>query len=157
MNTKLAKQAGLELMANAELVYFTTVDGKGFPQTRVMANIRNQKQFPDLAELFNEHKDDYLIYLVAHSGSPKIKQIKENPKASVYYCRPDEIHGMMVAGNVEILQDKELKNKIWRKEWENEYPGGHQGPEFTIIRLMPLFARGCHKNGPFEFELNQTL
>ena len=154
MTKQQLKTAGLELMAKAELVYFTTIDSKGFPQTRVMANTRNKKHFPDLAEIFNEHRDDYMIYLTAHSRSPKIKQIKANPKASVYYCQPDEFHGMMVAGNVEILRDKEIKNKIWRKGWEVYYPGGPQSPVFTVLRLTPVFAKGWYKNGPFEFQLS---
>jgi general stress protein 26 len=156
MRKQQLKKTGLELMAKAEMAYFTTVDNKGFPQTRVMANFRNKRQFPDLVEFFEQHKENYLIYLATNARWHKIRQIKANPKASVYYCQPDENLGMMVAGKAEIVRDKELKNKLWQKGWEVYYPGGPQGRVFTIIRLTPAFVKGWLKK-PFEFELKRTL
>ena len=45
MQEKELKQKCLGLMETGEVVYFSTVDDEGFPQTRAMVNLRNKVQF----------------------------------------------------------------------------------------------------------------
>ena len=33
------------------------------------------------------------------------------------------------------------------------WPDGADDPEFTVLMLKPVFARGGYKEAPFEFEL----
>ena len=153
MEEKEAKQVSLELMKVAEAAYLSTIDSDGFPQTRVMGNLRNAEQNPGLIEIFSEHSEDFLIYLPTSASSAKIEQIRANPKVSVYFCNPSEISGLMLAGSVEIVSDSSLKKQIWQDGWEVYWPDGVDGPEFTVLRLLPDFAKGWYKEGPFEFKL----
>jgi general stress protein 26 len=156
MEEKEAKQLGLELMETADIVYFTTIDQNGWPQTRPLANLRNKGQFPKLTEFFDQCKDDYSIFLATCTNSSKISQLKANSKVSVCYCNPGEVHSMMVAGIAEIVTDEKIKNKLWQDGWEVYYPGGPEGPYYTVLRLRPNFAKGWYKDkGPLEFNLGE--
>jgi hypothetical protein len=74
MEEKEAKRVSLELMETAEVAYFSTIDGDGFPQTRVMGNLRNAEQYSGLTGVFSEHNEDFLIYLTTSASSAKMEQ-----------------------------------------------------------------------------------
>ncbi len=145
MEEKELKQEYLKLMETADAVYFSTVDSDGFPQIRVMANLWNKEQSPGLAEVFAQHSEDFLVYLTTCEATSKIKQIKANPKASVYFCKVNESLGLMLAGEIEIITDENLKKELW----QDYYPD----KKYTLLRLLPDFAKGWNKVGPFEFKL----
>ena len=153
MEEKEAKRVSLELMKVAEAAYLSTIDSNGFPQTRVMGNLRNAEQYPGLTEIFGEHSDDFLIYLTTSKSSAKMQQIRANPKISVYFCNPDEFHTLMLAGRTEEVADQNLKKQLWQDGWEVYWPDGVDSPEYTVLRLLPDFARGWYKEGAFEFKL----
>jgi len=149
MEEKELKQECLKLMETAEVVYFSTIGPDAFPQTRMMSNTRNVEQNPGLVKVFEQHKDDFLIYITTCEVTPKVDQIKANPSVSAYYSSPSEFHGMMLAGKMEIVTDEDLKKEIWQDSWEMYYPG----KKYTLLRLLPDFAKGWYKEGPFEFKL----
>ncbi len=153
MNIDELKKINIELMENSKAVYLTTIDNKGFPCIRALLNLRNKEQYPSLVELFGKHDDDFLIYFTTNTSSNKITQIRANPKVSAYYCIPDNFHGMMVSGNIEIVLDLEIKKMLWQDGWESYYPEGPDDPDNTVLRLRPNFARGWYNSAKFEFKL----
>jgi len=155
MNEKEAKQLSLELMEIAETAYLT-IDHNDFPQTRAMLNLRRKGQFPGLTTLFDKHQEDFLPYFTTNTSSPKIDQIKKNPKVSVYYCKPDEWRGLMLGGEIKIITDKDVKEAIWQEGWEMYYPNGIHDPDYTILCLRPIVAKYYHqlKFAQFSFTSN---
>ncbi len=153
MNNKEALRLCLDLLDTAEAAIVTTVDPDGFPQTRAMFNLRRSEQFPGLAGLFREHKVDFLVYFTTNTSSPKIAQIRTNPKVSVYYHKPREFRGLMLSGDMEIVVDKEEKERIWQKGWEMYYPGGVHDPDHTVLRLLPAAVKYYHQLQFFHFDL----
>jgi general stress protein 26 len=140
MEEKELKQKCLSLMQQAEAVYLSTVDSDGYPQTRAMVNLRNKQQYQDLEDIFAADEDDFLIYMTTDTASGKFKQIQANPKASVYFCDPKEIKGLLLVGEIEVVTDKDIKRKLWRDDWKIYYPSGPDGPEYTILALRPKQA-----------------
>ncbi|MHC4751093.1 MAG: pyridoxamine 5'-phosphate oxidase family protein [Planctomycetota bacterium] len=156
MEEKEVKQACLKLMETVDVIYLSTIGSRGFPHTRIMSNLRNKKEYPALVEIFGHHKEDFLIYMVTSSSSAKMQQIRANPKVSVYLSVhssiPSEFHCLMLSGEIEEVSDKQLKKQLWGDGWEVFWPGGADDPEFTVLMLMPAFAKGGYKEAPFEFE-----
>jgi general stress protein 26 len=147
------KQLCLELMESAENVYLATIDKDGFPYVRSVFNLRNIKKFPALAGLFSKHNDDFLVYLSTNTSSEKVSQIKENPSVSVYYCISEKFRSLMLAGHIEFMEDMEIKKAIWQDGWEMYFPKGVKDPDYTVLRLLPLFARGWYESFAYEFKL----
>ncbi|MHC4156644.1 MAG: pyridoxamine 5'-phosphate oxidase family protein [Planctomycetota bacterium] len=153
MNEKELKQECLKLMEAAEAAHLSTIDSNGFPHTRIMGNLRNKEQCRIAEELFKQHDDDFLIYMLTGHSSEKMRQIRANPKVSVYFCNSAEFHTLLLVGNAEEIDDLDLKKRIWQDEWKMHWPGGPEDTEFIILKLLPDSAKGWYKEGPFEFTL----
>lgn len=153
MDKNDALKLSIGLMEIAEAAYVTTIDHDGFPQTRAMFNLRRKEQFPGLAALFKDHRDDFLVYLTTNTSSPKIAHIKKNPKVSIYYCKPSEFRGLMLSGEIEIVTERAEKENVWQKGWEMYYPGGVNDPDHTVLRLRPRKAKHYHQLDSFQFDL----
>ncbi len=147
------KEKCLKLMETADAAYLSTIDSDGFPQTRVMGNLRNKEQCRIAEELFAEHNEDFLIYMITGHSSDKMQQIRGNSKVSVYFCNSAQFHTLLLVGSVEEIDDLDLKKRIWQDEWKMHWPGGPEDPEFIILKLLPEWAKGLHKEGAFEFKL----
>ncbi len=157
MEEKELKEACLNLMETTDVIYLSTIGSDGFPYTRIMSNLRNKKEYPGLFDIFEQHKEDFLVYIVTSNSSDKMKQILTNPKVSVYLSVhtsvPSEFQCLMLGGEIEEVTDKQLKKQLWQDGWEIHWPGGADDPEYTVLMLMPAFARGGYKEAPFEFKL----
>ncbi|MCP4607393.1 MAG: pyridoxamine 5'-phosphate oxidase family protein [Planctomycetes bacterium] len=154
---KELKEACLNLMETTDVMYLSTIGSDGFPHTRIMSNLRNKKEYSGLVEVFEQHKEDFLVYMVTSSSSVKMNQIRANPKVSVYLSFvssvPSEFQCLMLGGEIEEVTDKQLKKQLWQDDWKMHWPGGADDPEFTVLKLSPVFAKGGYKEAPFEFEL----
>jgi len=156
MEESEAKQLSLGLMEMSKAAYLTTIDPNGFPHTRAMTNLRNKVQKPHLISLFRDHQRDYLIIFSTNTSSTKVKHVKDNPKVSVYYSRPEKWQGVMFGGEIDIILDAELKRAIWEDGMERYYPGGYDDPDHTILRLRPQIAKGWdgEKFTTFAFKIS---
>ena len=146
------RKACVELIERAEVVFLTTIDSKGYPQTRALLNLRNKKQFPKLIP-FQEGQDEFTVYFSTNMPSQKISQIRDNPKISAYFCDARIFHGLMLGGEIEIITDPAIKHAIWHDDWTMYYPDGVDGAEYGILRLRPTVARGWYQMNKFEINL----
>ena len=153
MEEKEAKRLSLELMGAVELSYLSTVGSDGFPQTRAMANLRNEAEYPHLVKLFKGYEEDFLVYFATGAGSDKMKHIKANPKGSVYFCDAKEMRTVLLAGSIEVVTDLELRKAIWQDRWTEHFPGGVDDPEYVAISLKPEFGKGWCKTEEFKFRV----
>ena len=141
-------------MQTANAIYLSTNGSDGYPHTRMMSNLRNKKENPGAAEIIAKQKeDDFNVYFVTSKSSPKMQQIRANPKVSAYLCEPGEFHTLMLGGEVQEITDIEFKKQLWQDGWEMHWSGGAEDPEFTVFKLLPTFARGWNKEAPFEFKI----
>jgi len=153
MDEKEIKQKCLVLMDTADAVYLSTLGDDGFPYTRMMSNLRNKQENPDCAKVLEPYKQSFVVHFVTSNSSTKMQQIRANPRISAYFCNARELHTLMLAGQVEEVEDRQFKQGLWQDGWEMHWPKGTDDPEFTVLRLSPTFARGYCKEGPFEFIL----
>ncbi len=153
MNEKAIKELCRNLLEKGWPAYVTTVDRKGFPQTRAMFNLRNRRHFPKLMKFFEEQKDDFTLIFTTNTSSTKMDDIKLNRAVSVYYCDPDTWRGVMFSGLIEIVNDSLTKRAIWQPEWNKYYPEEYDDPDHTVLRLLPTMAKGWSAAETFMLEL----
>lgn len=150
------KDTSLELLESADTVYVTTIGADGYPQTRCMFNLRNKKKFPKLIDVFKDHKEDFMVLFTTNTSSEKIAQMRTNSAVCLYYCKPDEFHGLMLSGDMEIVDDPEIREALWHEGWERYYPEGPHDPDHTILRMYPVKAKGWYQSRTFAFRLTET-
>lgn len=156
MDEKRAINLSLKLMEVSEAAYLTIIDSDGFPETRAMLNLRNAKKYPGLKDIFQQHNSDFLTYFTTNMSSPKIERVKKNPKVCVYYCKPDEWRGLMVAGFMEIVNDKDIKDELWQDNWTMYYPEGVEDPDYAILCLQPTFLKGYHQLQQYTINMTEV-
>ncbi len=151
MKDQGSRTSALNLMQSSPATYLTTLADDGFPHTRAMLNLRNAESYPGLVAYFDPHQDSFWVYFTTNTSSAKVAQIRKNPGVSAYYCQPEQFHGLMLAGRIEIVSDQAVKEALWQAGWERYYPQGMRDPDYAILLLKPTIATGWHLGARFEF------
>lgn len=153
-NVEIIKVAR-ELMKKAQPAYLATIDSNGEPQIRAVENIRNPDKFPHEAKILSEYDQDINAYISTNTSSVKVTQIIENNSAAIYFCSPDEYKGIMLQGYVEIINDSDLKKRIWLDSMLRFYPKGHTDPDFTILKLIPKYLKTWYNSRKDELKMSK--
>ncbi len=143
----------VDLLETSWPVYFTTVDEKGYPQTRAMFNLRNKDHFPKLIPFFEKERKDLEVVFTTNTSSAKVSELRVRRPVSAYYCDPDKWRGVMLGGEVEIVKDSELKKELWHDDWEKYYPKGYDDPDHTVLKLTPAVVKGWAGSMTFRMDL----
>ena len=113
--------AARDIINDAGVCAFITVDEKGLPSTRVMD--------PFLPE------DDFTVWLGTNPQSRKVKQIKSNPKVTLYYLDKNSMGYVVIQGTATLVHDQASKDKWWKTEWDAFYPNNTN--DFQLIKVRP--------------------
>ena len=117
----------IEIINNSELAFLSTINLENFPETRVMSNE------------FNRNIDENLsIYFACGTNSPKFDQVIKNSVASLYYFIAENMKNMILFGKVEIINDKSLKDILWKDDLRQYFPGGKEDELYGILRFVPI-------------------
>jgi len=113
--------AAREIISETSYCGLVTVDSTGQPQTRTM------NPFP--------LKDDLTIWFATSRSSRKVRELRNNPKVSVYFANHNVAKGYVnITGNAEVIDDKALLSSMKRDYW-NGIPGWQD--IFVLIRIVP--------------------
>jgi len=137
----------------ADRAYLTTMAEDGYPRTRAVLNLRNPSLYPDQADLFDRHRQDFLVYISTNTSSAKVAQILRDPRGSLYYCHPKRYRGVLLVGDLAIVDDSVLRRALWNESWTMYYPGGPDDPDHTVLCLSPRRVEGWNGSSRFDFTL----
>lgn len=114
--------AAEELMLEARYCALITLDETGHPQARTM------DPFPPDSNM--------VVWFGTNLNSRKVKEIKKNQKATLYYEAPNAGGYVILKGDAYIENDSEQKIKYWKSEWEVFYPKSKEN--YTLIKFIPV-------------------
>lgn len=110
------------------ICYISSIDSDGFPNTKAMLKPRKRNGIKE-------------IYLTTNTSSLKVQSFKKNPKACLYFCDKRFFRGIMIKGTVEVLEDQESKDMIWRIGDTMYYPLGKTDPDYCVLKFTSIEAR----------------
>jgi general stress protein 26 len=110
------------LIERQTVSFISSVNENGFPNTKAM--------LPPV-----KREGIKIFYWHTNAPSMRIKHYKNNPKACIYFYDKRFFCGVMLRGNMEVLDDKNIKNEIWKDEFTKYYTGGQDGGDFTILKF----------------------
>ncbi|MHA2308106.1 MAG: pyridoxamine 5'-phosphate oxidase family protein, partial [Candidatus Heimdallarchaeaceae archaeon] len=143
MKIEGTEEIAQELMKTTYAAYLSTIDKNGFPYIRAVFNLRSEERFPHPAKIISEYDENpYTVYISTNTSSIKVDQIEKNNKIAIYFAQPNDVKGVMLQGEAEILNDIDFKKRIWMENWTVYYPQGHTDPDFTIIKMKPTLLKG---------------
>ncbi|MBN1362254.1 MAG: pyridoxamine 5'-phosphate oxidase family protein [Sedimentisphaerales bacterium] len=146
------RETSLHLIATVPVCGFTTLDADGYPHTTTMYNLRCAAEYPSLVDLHAAEDNDFCIYLATANQSAKMARLKANPKVSLYFSDADQFISLMLGGDIEVIEDQTVKDRVWQEGWTMYFPSGRQGPEYGVIKLAPSVVKGRCRNRSFVIQ-----
>jgi general stress protein 26 len=130
-----AKEKVIEVISFCETAFVSTINLDNFPETRALDNVLNR-----------EIDDRLEIYFLGDSDSPKVEQFKKNSNASLYYYVVESWKNITLFGQLELVTDKSLKDKLWLDDFLRYYKNGKDDKRYGIYKFTPT----AYKYYPYE-------
>ena len=110
--------------------FVCSVDDDGFPNVKAMLKPRKQNGLKE-------------FWFSTNASSMRVRQYRENPKASIYFCHKGLIRyeGVMLKGTMEVLTDQATKDMIWRKGDSIFYKQGVTDPDYCVLKFTAESGR----------------
>jgi general stress protein 26 len=119
-----------------------------------MLGTNGDNGYPNIKAIFKmENEDLKTIWFSTNTSSKRVAQLIRNSKTCVYFVDVDQGKGLMLVGNVAVLQDIESKKRLWRDGFERYYPSGVTDPDYTVLRFITLWGNYYHALSNVTFEL----
>lgn len=113
--------AAKNIMAQTRFCVLVTLDESGHPRARAMDPF-----MPD---------EKMVIYMGTNAMTRKAKDIKKDPRVTLYYDHPEKAGYVVVYGTAELVNDPELKAKWFKEEWARFYTDREK--EYVLIAVTP--------------------
>jgi general stress protein 26 len=139
----------LDIMRRSDMLTLATMGSDPYPHVRALFNLREERRFPSLAEY--QRDKGLSVFLGTNTSSIKVREAGEAPWVSVYFMVSAEFKGIMLSGKA--VPDPEARQAMWIEGWEMYYPMGRDDPDYTILRIDPVRARGWSSAAAFDLEL----
>jgi general stress protein 26 len=108
--------------------FLSSVDEEGFPNTKAMLLPRKREGIR-------------CLYFTTNTSSMRVAQYRKNPKACVYFYDRRFFRGVMLKGTVQILEDAQSKEMIWKDGDEMYYPQGITDPDYCVLKFSAQNGR----------------
>ena len=125
----IAKEKIFEFIGKRGVAFIASVDEAGFPNMKAMLPPRKI--------------EENCLYFTTNTSSLRVSQYRENPKASVYFFEKGRFRyeGVMLIGTMEVLEDAETKEEIWRAGDTMYYKKGVDDPDYCVLKFTALRGR----------------
>lgn len=119
-----------KIIAGQDVAFISSIDEDGYPNTKAMLQPRQR----DGIKTF---------YFSTNTSSMRVSQYRNNPKACLYFYHKGVINyqGVMLKGTMEVLEDKEIKEAIWKMGDQMFYPKGVTDPDYCVLKFTAVQAR----------------
>ena len=118
----------------------SSVDADGYPNTKAMLPPRRREGLR-------------VFYFTTNTSSMRVSQYRKNPRACIYFCDRRFFRGVMLKGTMEVLEDSESKEMIWREGDTMYYPGGVTDPDYCVLRFTAEKGRYYSSFRSEDFEV----
>jgi len=125
-----ALQEALTMANEAQIVMVGTNGDGGYPHIKAMIKMENEGL--------------QRIWFSTNTSSRRVAQLHKDPKASVYFVDMESWKGLMLVGEMELLQDMESRKRLWRDGYERYYPLGLTDPDYTVLRFTAHWGNYYH-------------
>jgi general stress protein 26 len=117
--TDEARARFLELVADFETAMLVTVDREGRLRSRPMQIARTERTGD--------------LWFVTPLASGKTEEIAADVRCAI--TLQSKRHFVSITGTAELVQDRELVNRLWSDTWRPWFPHGPDDPELVLIHF----------------------
>jgi general stress protein 26 len=140
MDANIEKKA-LSIVRRSGKSIIGSIDSEGFPNVKAMLMPRR-------------HDGLRVFYFTTNTSSMRVKQYRDNPKAAVYFFNRFSYRGLLLKGAMEVREDQETKNEIWRLGDRIYYPKGVTDSDYCVLKFTAEEGRIYEKQSSASFKIN---
>ncbi len=134
-----ALQDALALADRSTIAMLGSNGSDGYPQIKAMIKMENEGL--------------KTVWFSTNTSSKRVAQLLQNPKVCVYFVDMERWMGLMLVGTVEVRQDAESRQRLWREGFERYYPLGVADPDYTVLRFTAQWGNYYHALSNVTFEI----
>lgn len=135
------KTAG-NMIDKSKTAMISYMDDQGYPVTKAMLAPR-------------EREGIKVFWFTTNTSSNKVKCFRENKKASIYFADYRFFRGISLSGTVEILENQEDKERIWRMGDTMYYKEGVTDPDYCVLKFTAVRGRYYSNFKSEDFEIQE--
>ena len=139
MEKEQATQDALALANDSTIAMLGTNGDGGYPNIKAMIKMENEGL--------------ETIWFSTNTSSKRVAQLKRDSKACVYFVDMDQWKGLMLVGTIEVLQDMESRQRLWRPGYEKYYPLGVTDADYSVLRFTAQWGNYYHALANVSFEV----
>jgi general stress protein 26 len=139
MDQQEAMEKALALVSRSQIAMLGTNGDDGYPNIKAMINM--------------EHEGLKIVWFSTNTSSRRLGRLLQDPRACVYYVDFDRWMGLMLVGTVEVLQDMESRQRLWRQGFERYYPLGVTDPDYSVLRFTAQWGDIYHALSHVTFDV----
>lgn len=128
------------LIDKRKTAYLSYIDGEGFPAVRAMLAPRERDGIKE-------------FWFTTNTSSNKVKRLRADPRASIYFVDQRFFRGVNLTGTVEVLETPEAKERIWREGDTRYYAGGVADPDYCVLHFTAQRGRYYSSFQSEDFEV----
>lgn len=132
------------ILDKQSVVFLSSVDENGFPNTKAMLAPRKREGIT-------------VFYFHTNTSSMRVGQYRNNTKACLYFCDKRFFKGVMLTGTVEVLGDAAHKEMLWQEGDTMYYPGGITDPDYCVLRFTANQGRFYSNFSSENFAVGSSL
>jgi general stress protein 26 len=110
------------------VAFIGSIDADGFPNMKAMLPPRKREGIK-------------FFWFTTNTSSMRVDQYRANSKACVYFYDGRFFRGVMLTGIMEVLEDAESKEMIWRTGDTMYYPKGVTDPDYCVLKFTAQAGR----------------
>jgi general stress protein 26 len=139
MQKEEALKEALTLVGRSDIAMLGTNGDDGYPNIKAMIKVEN--------EGLNR------IWFSTNTSSKRVSQLVRNSKTCIYFVGFEQWMGLMLVGDVEVLQDMESRQRLWHEGDEKYYPLGVNDPDYSVLRFTAHLGNYYHGLANVIFDL----
>lgn len=128
------------IIDRANTAYLSYVDDNGYPITKAMLKPR-------------EREGIKTMWFSTNTSSNKVQCFRKNNKASVYFLDRRFFKGISLVGTIEVLEEPEIKEWIWRDGDTMYYKEGVTDPDYCVLKFIATRGRYYYHFNSQDFEI----
>ncbi len=116
------------LIDKQNVSFIASVSEEGFPNMKAMLPPRKREGIK-------------VFYFTTNTSFMRVAQYRKNSNASIYFYDKRFFRGVMLIGKMEVLEDADSKQMIWREGDTMYYPQGVTDPDYCVLKFTAHSGR----------------
>lgn len=139
MDKETAIEQALALADRSGIVMLGTNGNEGTPNIKAMLKMENEGL--------------KTVWLSTNTSSRRVGELRRDPRACLYFVDMETWEGVMLVGEMELLQNAESRQRLWREGCERYYPLGVNDPDYTVLRFTARWGNYYHALANVTFDI----